>query len=111
MTPIAPRALPDSPPMARRPGLLAVGLAMPLLPALVAACGDDAASSLSPQADHGRRIARTSGCTACHGTDGQGGAGPAFVGSLGTQVTLTDGSVVTVDEAYLARSITDPDAR
>ena len=30
---------------------------------------------------------------------------------MGTEVTLTDGSTVTVDEAYLTRSITEPDAQ
>jgi cytochrome c oxidase subunit II len=98
--------------MARHPGSLALGLALPLLPAVAVACGgSDASSPLPPEAEHGRRIARTSGCTACHGADGQGGVGPAWTGSVGKQVTLTDGSTVTVDEAYLARSITDPDAQ
>lgn len=98
----------------RRTGLVAVGLCLPVVAALGAACGDggaDATGNLSPAAEHGRQLARTSGCTACHGADGQGGVGPAWTGALGSTVTLTDGSTVTVDEAYLTRSITDPEAQ
>jgi cytochrome c oxidase subunit II len=91
-----------------------------LLPALVtvlvlaaASCGgdDDAAGQTSAAAQEGRQIARRSGCTACHGADGQGGIGPAWAGGLGTEVELTDGSTVTVDEAYLRRSIAKPSAQ
>ncbi len=97
--------------MARRPGLLAAALALPLVPAVAAACADDTASSLPPAAQSGRRIARTAACAACHGADGQGGIGPPWTGSVGRQVTLTDGSTVTVDADYLRRSITDPGAQ
>ncbi len=37
-------------------------------------------------------------------------AGPGWGGLYGHEVTLADGSTVTADDAYLARSITDPDA-
>ncbi|MET0458587.1 MAG: c-type cytochrome [Ilumatobacteraceae bacterium] len=77
-----------------------------------AACGgdDDAGPPRSPEAAEGRQIAVRSGCAACHGADGQGGTGPAWDDVLGTDVMLDDGSTVTADEAYLARSIADPDA-
>ena len=48
---------------------------------------------------------------ACHGADGEGGIGPAWAGSLGTEIELDDGTTVTVDEAYLTRAIADPGAR
>ena len=56
------------------------------------------------------RSRRRAGCTACHGADGEGGIGPAWAGSLGTEIELDDGTTVTVDEAYLERAITDPAA-
>jgi mono/diheme cytochrome c family protein len=91
----------------------------PLVLAAVAAvlasvsCGgdDDGSGGASPEVRQGRQIAGRSGCTACHGADGEGGIGPAWTGSFGSQVELTDGTTVTVDEAYLVRSIADPNAQ
>ena len=83
-----------------------------LLVAGAASCGgEDASADLSPTATEGRQIASRAGCAACHGSDGGGGTGPAWTGTLGTDVELADGTTVTVDEAYLARSIADPDAQ
>ena len=77
----------------------------------LAGCGADGDSpSLPAQAERGREIVRTNGCSACHGTNGQGGVGPAFTGLYGSQVTLADGSTVTADEAYLTESIRSPGA-
>ena len=82
------------------------------LAVVVGACGGDAASTegLSDAAEHGQQLARTQGCTACHGAAGEGGVGPAWTGVLGSTVTLNDGTEVVVDEAYLTRAIADPDA-
>jgi cytochrome c oxidase subunit II len=81
-------------------------LAAALLLALVAACGDD------DSADHdGQQIARRAGCAACHGSDGQGGIGPAWDDSLGSEIELTDGTTVVVDEEYYTRAIADPQAQ
>jgi cytochrome c oxidase subunit 2 len=44
---------------------------------------------MSPEAERGRRIANTSGCASCHGSDGTGGVGPKFVGLYGSEVTLS----------------------
>jgi cytochrome c oxidase subunit 2 len=91
-----------------------VALVGPLLLVVGAvACGDDdtAGPPLSPEAAEGREIAVRAGCAACHGADGQGGTGPAWDDVLGTQVALDDGTTVTADEAYLTRSIADPDAQ
>jgi cytochrome c oxidase subunit II len=98
----------------RRTGLAAVGLCLPVVAAVAAACGNGgagASSDLSAAAKQGQQLARTNGCTACHGAKGQGGIGPAWTGALGSTVTLTDGSTATVDEAYLTRSIKDPAAQ
>jgi cytochrome c oxidase subunit 2 len=73
--------------------------------------GGGGGGQLSGAAEEGRQISRNSGCSACHGADGQGGIGPGWAGDLGKQVELTDGSTVIVDEAYLRRSIADPSAQ
>jgi cytochrome c oxidase subunit 2 len=51
------------------------------------------------------------GCTACHTVDGTVLVGPSWRGICGSTETLTDGSTVTVDEAYLHESIRDPGAK
>jgi cytochrome c553 len=93
--------------------VLAIMIGLPVLVAAVGACGDDgsASSNLSDAAKHGQQLAKSSGCAACHGADGQGGIGPAWTGVLGSSVTLTDGTTVVADEAYLTRSIKDPQAQ
>ena len=77
---------------------------------LLAACGggSDADPELSPTADAGRSLTRRNGCAACHGSNGQGGVGPTFVGLFGTEVPLDDDTSVLADEGYLRKSITDP---
>ena len=94
------------------PSVASIALFGALLIAVVVAagCGGSVASDLSPQAADGRQVANTSGCASCHGADGSGGVGPAFVGLYGSEVKLADGSTVVADDEYLRRSITDPDA-
>lgn len=50
------------------------------------------------------------GCAGCHGPDGRGAVGPTLAGIHGTEVDLADGRRVTVDDAYLRRSIELPQA-
>jgi cytochrome c oxidase subunit 2 len=98
----------------RRSGVVALGFGLPLLFAGLVACGDDAPSAggdVDPAVERGQQLSRTRGCSACHGADGQGGLGPAWVDLVGTEVALADGSSVTADEAYISRSITEPDAQ
>jgi cytochrome c553 len=95
----------------RRTGLAAVGLCLPVVAAVAAACGNGGAGASSDLSPAAKQLAKTSGCTACHGAKGEGGIGPAWTGALGSTVTLTDGSTATVDEAYLTRSIKDPAAQ
>lgn len=76
-------------------------------------CGANAGSAdldLTPRGEEGRTIANSNGCAACHGSEGEGGVGPAFVGLFGSTVELEDGTTLTATEEYLARSITDPEA-
>jgi cytochrome c oxidase subunit 2 len=59
---------------------------------------------------NGEQLSRSSGCAGCHGQDFDGGAGPEWIGLAGSDVELTDGSVVVADTAYLIRAIADPSA-
>lgn len=90
----------------------AIGFAVTALLAL-AACGgaNGPDPTLSAAAQEGREIARTNGCAACHGRNGQGGPGPAFIGLYGSTVDLADGSTVVADTDYLFESIRDPGAK
>jgi len=86
-----------------------------VLLALAAAsgCGANGAdlADLPPIAAEGRSIALQSGCASCHGTDGQGGVGPAFTGLFGSSVELADGSTVIADREYLIEAIKEPAAK
>ncbi len=65
---------------------------------------------LSAEAAAGRDIALSRGCSACHGDNGEGGVGPAWVGLAGSTVVLEGGRAVVADTDYLRRSIVDPEA-
>lgn len=83
--------------------------------ALVAACGGDSAApptaSLTPTQRLGLEAAQHAGCASCHGADFAGGVGPSWVGLAGSERTLSDGSTVVADRAYLVESIADPSAK
>jgi len=66
---------------------------------------------LDAQAATGKQLAGTKGCVSCHTSTGQVSEGPTWKGIYGHPVTLTDGTSVTVDDAYLQRSIRDPSAQ
>lgn len=59
----------------------------------------------------GKALYASDGCSACHSLTGAAGVGPSLEGSAGRMVTLANGETVTADDAYLERSITDPDAQ
>jgi cytochrome c oxidase subunit 2 len=61
-------------------------------------------------ADQGREVASRRGCFNCHTLDGQPHIGPSFAGLYRSPVALTDGRVLQADEAYLTRSMMDPQA-
>lgn len=96
-----------------------VGALLALLLA-VAACGGGSAAPDDPEPGgaaspsdlvaRGSDLAQSSGCVACHGSGGEGTVGPAWQGLLGSTVTLTDGTTLAADEAYIRRSIVTPDA-
>lgn len=47
-------------------------------------------------------------CIGCHSVDGTTMVGPSWKGLYGSSVPLEDGTTVVADDAYLAKSITDP---
>ena len=62
----------------------------------------------SAEAQRGRDVAESAGCIACHSLDGTQVVGPTWQGLWGSVKTLTDGSEVTVDEAYVIESVREP---
>ena len=59
----------------------------------------------------GQALVAANGCGACHSINGAAGIAPTWFGLFGSQVPLTDGSVVTADEAYIHESIRSPQAK
>jgi cytochrome c oxidase subunit II len=58
----------------------------------------------------GRDVATRRGCLNCHTLDGQPHVGPTWAGLYGSPVRLEDGRTVVADDAYLTRSMMDPQA-
>ena len=83
------------------------------LVAILGACSSSSSSApvdLSPEAAAGREISINAGCASCHGADGNGNVGPKWTGLADSQVTLSDGTVVSADDDYLYTSIKEPGA-
>jgi cytochrome c oxidase subunit 2 len=59
----------------------------------------------------GQALVVANGCAACHTTNGSPGIGPTWFALSGRQETMTDGTVITVDDAYLHESIAAPQAK
>jgi uncharacterized membrane protein/cytochrome c551/c552 len=74
-----------------------------------------ALSATPEDATRGQQLMQAKGCFACHSTDGSKRSGPSFQSVQSEwgrtkQVTTREGSAdVTVDEAYIARALRDPD--
>jgi len=58
----------------------------------------------------GKTLYTSDSCSGCHSLTGAVGAGPSFKGLAGGTTTLSSGKTIIADDAYLARSIADPDA-
>ncbi|NYT62109.1 c-type cytochrome [Alcaligenaceae bacterium] len=95
-------------PQARqRVGLTGAGaLAQPV----VAAAGS-AVNETGDPATVGEKLAKDYGCMACHSSAQERLVGPPWGQLYGSQVSLADGTTVLADDAYLAESIRQPDAR
>lgn len=72
---------------------------------LAAGCGSSSASS------EGATLYRQKGCNSCHSLSGIEVHGPTWLKLYGSDVQLEDGTTVTADEAYLAKSIKEPSAQ
>lgn len=83
----------------------------PTIPAAAQDPGAAAASAPVSAAVRGAQLAQDAGCTACHASGRERLVGPGWGGLYGSEVELTDGSKVRVDDAYLTESIVDPDAK
>lgn len=59
----------------------------------------------------GEALTKQNACIACHSLDGSAGQGPTWKGLYGSQVTLSNGSTVTADDAFMAESILEPQAK
>jgi cytochrome c oxidase subunit II len=94
-------------------------------------CGDDDDEPSAPAAEEptqepeepeepevtgvalGEQLFADENCSTCHALSGAGaghGSGPPLGDLFGSKVVLDDGSTVKADDAYLKRSIADPDA-
>lgn len=83
----------------------------PTIPVAAQDPGAAAASAPVSAAARGAQLAQDAGCTACHASGRERLVGPGWGGLYGSEVELTDGSKVRVDDAYLTESIVDPDAK
>jgi len=61
--------------------------------------------------ERGKTLVTQNGCQGCHTLDGSPGTGPTWFGLYGSSVTLSDGSTVTADDAFIKESILQPQAK
>lgn len=95
------------------------GLKSPLakpIPGIASASAAEAPAAAAPVASadpaaRGAEIVKEYACTSCHALDRSKLVGPGWGGLYGSQVALTDGSSVLADDAFLAESIRQPDAK
>ncbi len=59
----------------------------------------------------GERLYQVQGCTACHTTNGTTVVGPSFQGLFDRARVLSDGTEITVDDAYIRESLVSPQAK
>lgn len=69
------------------------------------------AKSASTPEGMGQLLVSQNGCAACHSISGAAGIGPTWLDLFGAQVSLSGGSTVTADDAYLTESIKSPQAQ
>jgi cytochrome c oxidase subunit 2 len=76
----------------------------------VALPGADSPGADGDLAAAGRDVAVRRGCFQCHSVDGQPSVGPSWARLYRSRVALTGGRSVVADEAYLTRSMMEPQA-
>lgn len=70
-----------------------------------------AAEAAQTPEGRGQALVMANGCTACHSLNGAAGIGPTWFQLAGSQVQLSDGTTVIADDAFLAESILEPQAK
>jgi cytochrome c oxidase subunit 2 len=78
--------------------------------AIAAKPGLDELDGMTPE-ERGAFWYEQFGCNGCHSLDGTPGAGPTWQGLFGREEMLTDGTAVSVDDAYLINSILNPNSQ
>ena len=61
----------------------------------------------------GEQLSKSKGCTACHSLDGSRLVGPSYKGLYGSKQTVVSGGAereITVDDAYIKKSMIEPTA-
>jgi cytochrome c oxidase subunit II len=76
-----------------------------------AASVNEKSAETVPLAVQGKILTEVKGCVACHSADGSIRIGPTYKGIFESEVTLTDGTKVKVDENYIRESILKPQAK
>lgn len=61
--------------------------------------------------ERGKALYTSKTCVACHSLDGSRLVGPSFKGLYGKNGKLADGTAYTADDAYLTKSIKDPNSQ
>ncbi|HEU0278088.1 MAG TPA: c-type cytochrome [Rhodanobacteraceae bacterium] len=85
-------------------------------PAVAAVAAPASSASAAPAsgadlAKQGEALVAQYGCTSCHSTDDKRIVGPPWGKLYGSVTHFTDGSSLTVDEAYLTEHILNPNTR
>lgn len=70
-----------------------------------------AAGAAQTPEGRGQALSVANGCAACHSIDGSGGIGPTWFRLAGSEVQLVGGATITADDAFLAESIKEPQAK
>lgn len=83
----------------------------PKVDGLAAATVTAAAPASDDPVAAGAQLVKEFACASCHALDSSKVVGPGWGGLAGSQVALADGSKAVADDAYLAESISAPDAK
>lgn len=95
----------------KRAGVVIVAVGLAALGVYLPSGGSTAGAAPPPLAAKGKKLYASYSCDACHTIDGRGGAGPTFKHLYGSRVKLKGGKTVLASDAYLIRSIEDPNAQ
>jgi cytochrome c oxidase subunit 2 len=72
---------------------------------------EEALAAANTPEGRGETLVTQNGCLGCHTIDGSPGTGPTWLGLVGRQEQMSDGSVITIDEDYIRESILQPQAK